>query len=221
MENVSAAVKTTRPESRRTKHDVNAVQPLFDKLEVEEQDIDMEEIRHVYVPANRLSPLKREWASLYEPLVKQLHLQVQYHSRRKQVLLRNSPQTKDIGALDKGQEFVRAFILGFTIDDALAILRLEDIHIETFRIGDVKELKGAHLSRAIGRLAGKDGKTRLTLENTTRTRIVLEDSKWHILGTYAGVTMAKNAMVALIRGSPAGKVYNKLRRIADRHRTRF
>lgn len=57
---------------------------------------------------------------------------------------------------------------------------------------------------------GKNGKTKFTIENATRTRIVLADTKIHILGSFQNIRAARDSICALILGSPAGKVYSKV-----------
>lgn len=131
------------------------------------------ELRKVPIPPHRMSPLKSSWPKIYPPLVEHLKLQVRMNIKRNTVELRTSDQTTDTGALQKGEDFVKAFTLGFDVDDAIALLRLDDLYIETFEIKDVKTLNGEHLSRAIGRIAGKDGKTKFAIENSSRTRYAL------------------------------------------------
>jgi RNA-binding protein PNO1 len=117
-------------------------------------------MRKVHVPAHRFTPLRDSWLKIYEPLVEHLKLQVRMNTRSRNVEIRvsvhcavnhkhvyarigrdtereqTSEFTVDIGALQKAEDFVRAFILGFSIDDAIALVRLEDLFVETFEVED-------------------------------------------------------------------------------------
>ncbi|KAI8384474.1 pre-rRNA-processing protein PNO1 [Radiomyces spectabilis] len=177
--------------------------------------------RKIPIPPHRMSPLKRHWLEIYSPLVEHMNLQVRMNVKTRTVELRTSPSTTDSGALQKGADFVRAFALGFEVEDAMALLRLDDIFLDTFEIKDVKTLHGDHLARAIGRIAGRDGKTKFTIENASKTRIVLADTKIHILGSFQNIKIARDAVVSLILGSPPGKVYATLRTISARMKERF
>jgi RNA-binding protein PNO1 len=179
------------------------------------------ENRKVPIPPHRLTPLKATWPRIYPPLVEHLKLNVRMNVKSRAVELRTSRQTTDSGALQKGEDFVKAFALGFDVDDAIALLRLDDLYIETFEIKDVKTLQGDHLSRAVGRIAGKDGKTKFAIENASRTRVVLADQKIHILGGFKNIHVAREAIVSLILGAPPGKVYGNLRTVASRMKERF
>ncbi|KJZ79075.1 Pre-rRNA-processing protein PNO1 [Hirsutella minnesotensis 3608] len=179
------------------------------------------ETRKVPVPPHRMTPLKQSWPTIYPPLVEHLKLQCRMNIKRKTVELRTSKHTTDSGALQKGEDFVKAFTLGFDVDDAIALLRLDDLYIETFEIKDVRTMHGDSQARAVGRIAGKDGKTKFAIENASRTRIVLADSKIHILGGFKNIHVARESIVSLILGKPPGKVYGNLRTVAARMKERF
>lgn len=178
------------------------------------------QLRKIPIPPHRMTPLKTDWHKIYTPLVEMAGLQVRMNVGKKCVELKSSRYTSEQGMLQKGADFVKAFALGFEADDAIALLRMDDLFIDTFEIKDVKTLQGDNLSRAIGRIAGKDGRTRFAIENASRTRLVIADTKIHILGNFGNIKIARDAVVALIRGSPPGKVYANLKTIGARQRQR-
>ncbi|KIM65361.1 hypothetical protein SCLCIDRAFT_543898 [Scleroderma citrinum Foug A] len=178
------------------------------------------ETRRVPIPPHRMTPIKKDWINIFSPLTEILGLQVRMNVHRRCVEIRTSKHTKDVGALQKGADFVKAYALGFDVNDAIALLRLDDLYLDSFEIKDVKTLHGDHLSRAIGRIAGHEGKTKFTIENASRTRIVLADTKIHVMGSFQNIKIARDAIVSLILGSPPGKVYAGLRTVCSRMKQR-
>ncbi|KAM0934898.1 putative pre-rRNA-processing protein PNO1 [Dioscorea sansibarensis] len=195
--------------------------PLFPALKPQEMLDGKVQFRKVPVPPHRFSPLKRCWMEIYTPVYDQMKIDIRMNLKARRVELKTRNDTPDVSNLQKCADFVHAFMLGFDVADALALLRLDDLFVDSFEIKDVKMLRGEHLSRAIGRLSGKGGKTKFAIENSTRTRIVIADTKIHILGSFINIKVARDSLCSLILGSPAGKVYSKLRAVTARLAERY
>lgn len=71
-----------------------------------------------------------------------MKLQVRMNTRTKCVEFKEVPVEKPSiaggAALSKAQDFVRAFCLGFEVDDSLAILRMDDLYVDSFEVKDVR-----------------------------------------------------------------------------------
>ncbi len=179
------------------------------------------QIRRIRCPPHRLTPLRSSWDNIVTPVVKHMKLQIRFNTKTRSVEIRESVHTDDPSAIQKAADYVQAFFLGFEVQDAVALLRLDDLFVDSFEIRDVKMLHGDHLSRAIGRIAGQEGKTRFAIENATKTRIIIADQHIHILGSFSNIKTARNAVCALILGAPPGKVYNQMKTVARRQRERY
>ena len=179
------------------------------------------EYAKIIVPLNRIKPVRDNWTTIVKVLVEHMKIQIRMNTKKMCIEIRTSPTTTDPCAIRKCEDFLKAYMCGFELQDAIAMLRLEDLYLETFLIKDVKaNLHGDHLSRCIGRICGEKGKTKNAIENATRTRIIIQDQKIHILGSHINTQLARNSICSLILGAPQGKIYSRLRIIGISKRKR-
>lgn len=94
--------------------------------------------RRVLVPANRMKPLKDNWPTIVKALVEHMKIQVKMNTKLKCVEMRSCETTEDVSAIHKSEEFLKAFMCGFDLQDAIAMLRLEDLYLESFEVKDGK-----------------------------------------------------------------------------------
>ncbi|TNN13882.1 RNA-binding protein isoform 2 [Schistosoma japonicum] len=99
------------------------------------------EIRSLIVPRNRRTPVRNSWASIVEVLTKQLKLMVCMKTDKKswKIFIKPSLETRDAQHIQKGYDFVNAFLKGFKYEDALAVVRIDGIYVNSFHITDVKQ----------------------------------------------------------------------------------
>ncbi|KAL7135474.1 hypothetical protein ABFS83_11G099200 [Erythranthe nasuta] len=182
-----------------------AHKPNFGPLKPHEISGGQIQFRKVSVPPHRYTPLKKAWLEIYTPIYEEMKIDIRMNLKARRVELKTRPDTPEVGNLQKCADFAHAFMLGFDVIDTVAMLRMDELYVES-----------EHLSRAIGRLSGKGGRTKFAIENSTRTRIVIDDTKIHILGSFANIKAARDSLCSLILGSPATKVYSKLRAVSAR-----
>ena len=108
--------------------------PHFAALSAQEASGGKVEFRRVPVPPHRYSPLRKDWMQIYTPIVEHLKLDVRMNPRNRSVEIKSSVHTEDIDTLQKAADFVRAYILGFDVVDAVALLRVEDLYVDTFQV---------------------------------------------------------------------------------------
>ena len=107
--------------------------PAFPPIK-REKLADGTEVRKIPVPSHRYSPLKENWMKIFEPVVQHLKLQIRFNLKTRNVEIRTCKDTEDVTLIQKASDFVKAFIYGFEVEDALAIIRLDDLFIDSFEV---------------------------------------------------------------------------------------
>ena len=137
------------------------------------------EYAKITVPPNRMKPVRDNWTTIVKVLVEHMKIQIRMNTKKMCIEIRSSPTTTDPCAIRKCEDFLKAYMCGFELQDAIAMLRLEDLYLETFLIKDVKaNLHGDHLSGCIGRICGEKVKLKMRLKMPRELELLFKIKKY-------------------------------------------
>lgn len=110
--------------------------------------------------------------------------------------------------LYNAREVIKAVGRGFNPDVALLLLK-PDYVFETINIKDYAKTKNSEL-RLKGRVIGKEGKSRKTIEELTECYVSVYGKSIGMIGGADGVANARYAIDSLLKGSTHANIYKFL-----------
>ncbi|AFM99337.1 putative RNA-binding protein [Encephalitozoon hellem ATCC 50504] len=177
--------------------------------------------RSIPIHPKKMRMMKEEWMKIYTPIVEICKIQIRMNIKGRCVEMRTCEHTEDPSYLERSAQYIEAVSIGFPIDDAIAILKFSDVFLDRFEISEVKTLRGHHVERAVGRIIGREGKTKDAIEEFSRSKIIVQEQMIHFLGTIENIRIAKDAVCRLIMGSQPGSIFNRLRIINSRLKEKY
>ncbi|MBA5942771.1 MAG: RNA-processing protein [Methanophagales archaeon] len=106
-------------------------------------------------------------------------------------------------------EMVKAIGRGFSPENAFVLL-YDDLLL--FEVISLSHLTPKTLNRVKGRVIGRNGKTRLVIENLAEVKISVYGKTISLIGYSHNIKAAYDAISMLIQGSPHSAVYSSLDR---------
>ncbi|MGB4653544.1 MAG: KH domain-containing protein [Methanothrix sp.] len=108
-------------------------------------------------------------------------------------------------------DLVKAIGRGFSPERALVILDDEMMMLDVLDISKVASTR-SDMERLKGRIIGRDGRSRVVMEQLSGTKVSVYGKTVAILGYPAQIRVARAAIEMLLDGAPHGNVYSFLER---------
>lgn len=178
-------------------------------------------MRSIDIPKHRIRRIRENWIKIYTSIVEYARLQIRYNPENGCVDLRVCESTVDPGYLERGIVFITAILEGFSVEDSISVLKYKDVFIEKFEMSEVRKLRSNHMERAVGRIIGRQGKTKESIENFSKCKFILIDQKITILGCIENIKIAKDAICRLIQGSEPTSIFNRLQVKATKMKEKY
>lgn len=106
-------------------------------------------------------------------------------------------------------DVVQAVGRGFSPERAISILDDDMLMLDVMDLSNIANTKSG-MARIKGRIIGKDGRTRETMERLTNSKISIYGKTVSLIGNPEQIKVTRTAIEMLIDGAPHGSVYSYL-----------
>ena len=156
------------------------------------------------IPKERIAVLIGSEGETKKRLEDELSMKMMIDSKEGDVIVSG----EDAVLLYTAKEIVRAVARGFNPDIALLLLK-QDYAFELIDLTDYSK-HANHLQRLKGRVIGTEGKSRKLIEESTESFISVYGKTVGVIAPIETITITKQAIHALLSGSPHSAVYRWL-----------
>lgn len=163
------------------------------------------------IPRERIGVLVGPKGSVKSTIEQKLFVDLKIDSESGSVDISVKPDSPDPSAALRAKDLVLAIGRGFSPPRAFALFN-EDMTFDIIDLHDYFGKNEAEIKRVDGRIIGSEGKSRRNLEQLTGTLISVHGHTVSIIGTFEGVSMAKDGLEKLIEGRQHNTVYKFLRK---------
>ncbi len=166
----------------------------------------------VKIPQERIGALIGPEGRVKASIEKKLSVELQVESETGGVTITLLPTASDPTVLFRAQETVIAIGRGFSPERAFRLLHDDEALLKIIDLREVIGRSQSDIKRLKGRVIGKNGKTRMLIEELTETSLSVYGHTISIIGNMDQTEVAKEAIRMLIRGSQHSTVYRFLHR---------
>ena len=158
----------------------------------------------IKIPKYRIAVLIGKEGEIKKSLEEDSNCEIMVDSKEGDVSLIGNDSIK----LFSLKEVIRAIARGFNPETAKLLLR-QDYSLEIINLNEFNEHKN-HQQRLKGRVIGRNGRSRSTIEEMTGSYISIYGKTIAIIGSITEVPIAKKAVESLLMGSMHASVYKWL-----------
>jgi len=166
----------------------------------------------VKIPKERIGALIGTEGNVKEIIEKKLSVDLQIDSQSGDVTITLKKDANDPSSIFRAKDVVTAIGRGFSPEHAFRLLDNEDEMLEVIDLREIFGRSPSDIKRIKGRIIGKEGKTRRTIEEMSGTAVSVYGHTVSIIGNPEQVETAREAAKLLMKGSQHRAVYKFLQK---------